>query len=208
MTSSSEIDALYRQYGCKFNPEFFNAWKMKVEPKLRKLYSKKRRSIDPADCDVLQTVKMAEVAKTVLLDKQMRMRFGKTWELVIGNWHGFQLVPTKHRSHCDVVNKDAKLYIQLKNKYNTTCSDAATQLKFRLASFKHENPDFTVVWGVINPRKKHKSTGLRESITYNGELIERWHGKCLFDKVFTHDSYNYFPHVLMFIKSLLSEYGV
>ena len=187
---------------------YYNAFKMKVEPKLRKLYSKKRRSIDPDDCDILQTVKMAEVAEMVLSDKQNRMKLGKTWEIVIGNWHGFKMLPTKHPSHCDVANEDANLYIQLKNKYNTTCSDAATQINFRLAEFKHEHPDATVVWGIINPRKKHKSTGLREFVTYKDQTIEKWHGKYLFDRVFTHDGYNYFNDVLQFIQSLMVEHGM
>jgi hypothetical protein len=179
----------------------------RVKPVIDKLLSKKKRSVDPADADILQTPKMAETAAAILLDKQIRMQFGKIWEILIGHWFGFEMIPTNHKSHCDVVNRDTKTYIQLKNRYNTTCSDAATQLKFRLASFKRDNPDFTVVWGIINPRKKLRKSGLCEEFTYDGETLEKWHGKFLFDKVFTYKGYNFFPHVLHFIKSLLSDHG-
>ena len=192
----------------RFDPEFFSGYKRKVEPSLRKLYSKPRRSIDPVDCDILQTDNMAKAEKTALWSQQIKMKRGMTWEILMGYFPGFEILPAKHPSHCDVANKNSKLYIQLKNKYNTVNSDSATQNKFRLASFKRDNPDFTVVWGVINPRKKYKSAGFREDISYNGEVIEKWHGKYLLDRVFTHNGYNYFPDVLKFAKSLISEYDM
>jgi hypothetical protein len=192
----------------RFDPEFFSGYKRKVEPSLRKLYSKPRRSIDPVDCDILQTDNMAKAEKTALWSQQIKMKRGMTWEILMGYFPGFEILPAKHPSHCDVANKNSKLYIQLKNKYNTVNSDSATQNKFRLASFKRDNPDFTVVWGIINPRKKYKSAGFREDISYNGEVIEKWHGKYLLDRVFTHNGYNYFPDVLKFAKSLISEYDM
>jgi len=192
----------------RFDPEFFSGYKRKVEPSLRKLYSKPRRSIDPVDCDILQTDNMAKAEKTALWSQQIKMKRGMTWEILMGYFPGFEILPAKHPSHCDVANKNSNVYIQLKNKYNTVNSDSATQNKFRLASFKRDNPDFTVVWGIINPRKKYKSAGFREDIFYNGEVIEKWHGKYLLDRVFTHNGYNYFPDVLKFAKSLISEYDM
>jgi hypothetical protein len=179
-----------------FDPEFFSGYKRKVEPSLRKLYSKPRRSIDPVDCDILQTDNMAKAEKTALWSQQIKMKRGMTWEILMGYFPGFEILPAKHPSHCDVANKNSKN------------SDSATQNKFRLASFKRDNPDFTVVWGIINPRKKYKSAGFREDISYNGEVIEKWHGKYLLDRVFTHNGYNYFPDVLKFAKSLISEYDM
>ena len=192
----------------RFDPDFFSGYKRKVEPYLRKLYSKPRRSIDPVDCDILQTDNMAKAEKTALWSQQIKMKRGMTWEILMGYFPGFEILPAKHPSHCDVANKNSNVYIQLKNKYNTVNSDSATQNKFRLASFKRDNPDFTVVWGIINPRKKYKSAGFREDISYNGEVIEKWHGKYLLDRVFTHNGYNYFPDVLKFAKSLISEYDM
>jgi hypothetical protein len=192
----------------RFDPEFFSGYKRKVEPSLRKLYSKPRRSIDPVDCDILQTDNMAKAEKTALWSQQIKMKRGMTWEILMGYFPGFEILPAKHPSHCDVANKNSNVYIQLKNKYNTVNSDSATQNKFRLASFKRDNPDFTVVWGIINPRKKYKSAGFREDISYNGEVIEKWHGKYLLDRVFTHNGYNYFTDVLKFAKSLISEYDM
>jgi len=192
----------------RFDPEFFSGYKRKVEPSLRKLYSKPRRSIDPVDCDILQTDNMAKAEETALWSQQIKMKRGMTWEILMGYFPGFEILPAKHPSHCDVANKKSNVYIQLKNKYNTVNSDSATQNKFRLASFKRDNPDFTVVWGIINPRKKYKNAGFREDISYNGEVIEKWHGKYLLDRVFTHNGYNYFPDVLKFAKSLISEYDM
>ena len=195
-----------------YDEDFFAAYSQKLEPRLRKLYSRKKRSVDARDADILATPQMTANAAIVLRDKQQSMQYGLTWEEAVGNFNNNVMLPTGDQSHCDVLvlaeDGSQRTYIQLKNKHNTMNCDQKAQLLYRMRKKKKDEPEATVVWGIINPTKSRKAKGLKQTFTFDDcdHKWEKWHGRYLYDRVFTRNGYNYFPRVLHLIKSLVKEY--
>ena len=113
--------------------------------------------------------------------KQLQMNAGNIWQIVIGNYDTFEDLHTSHSSGCDVKSNTRKIIIELKNRYNTdNYSSKKTNLD-KLAKYKHDNPEWTCIYGIINDKTKE---GKSEIIKHNDFEITYLSGQTLMNFIF------------------------
>ena len=73
--------------------------------------------------------------------QQTFQRIGKAWEIILSCCKGFEKI-----SKIDFVNKDKKIYIELKNRYNTDNSSSKKTNLNKLFTFTQNNPEYTCIY--------------------------------------------------------------
>ena len=143
------------------------------EKKITKLINKKltnKKSEKILDDILLDDyiIEHSNEMKISLALKQLQMKIGFIWQIVIGNYIDFEDLAVGHSSGLDVRNKKRKIIIELKNRYNTdNYASKKTNLK-KLAKYKKTHPSYECIYGIIN-EKNTKPNGYTKIIEYNGE---------------------------------------
>jgi hypothetical protein len=128
--------------------------------------------------------------------QQTFQRIGKAWEIILSCCEGFQKI-----SQIDFVNKERKIYIELKNRYNTDNSSSKKTNLHKLSKFKQKNQEYTCIYGVINA--KNKSYSKKHIDMYNNEILEL-HQNSFFDEIFgIHTS-----DILNFVNKFTEKYDI
>jgi hypothetical protein len=70
-----------------------------------------------------------------------------------------------------------------------------------LSKYKRNNPKTECIWGIVNPKPNERE--FTRIIVYDGVEIKKLQGKDLFSYVFKFNGYDYSPHVIEHVKSLL-----
>lgn len=80
-----------------------------------------------------------------------------------------------HFSSLDILHPDRKIILELKSRWNTDNANSRRACYDKLARFKACHPDYTVIYGFINPRNEpHETTRI-----HNGQTICEMSGKTL-----------------------------
>jgi hypothetical protein len=138
-----------------------------------------------------------EIKKSLYL-KQIQMKIGKIWQIVIGEYKGFINLKQGHSTGLDVINENKKLIFELKNRYNTDNNSARTSNLNKLAKYKKEHDDYKCIYGIIN-EKITKPNGCMHIINHDGVELYYYSGRCLLELIFekdTNDIINTIKHII------------
>jgi len=154
--------------------------------------------------DILDSEKTMMNKMIVLREKQRQMKIGEIWQMMIGNYDGFQNLKRGHISGLDVMSTERKIAIEIKNRTNTDNSSAKKTNFNKLAKFKRENPEFTCIYASINAETEKKTLeGLSRKISHNGYDIEYWVGVKFLKLIFQQD----YEEVIRFVKYTVDRYS-
>ena len=140
-----------------------------------------RPSSSEITMDIFSVEEERNMLRAALILKQLQMRHGEIWQMVIGTFPGFTDLHVGHESGLDILSKERKLAIELKNSFNTDNSSSRKSNFDKLAAYQRLNPDYTIIYGIVNERngKSIKKTithrYLNETVT-----IQYYSGKSLF----------------------------
>jgi len=133
--------------------------------------------------------------------KQLRMKIGTIWQIAIGNYIGYDDLGNCHKSGLDVIHKDRKIIMELKNRYNTDNSSSRKANFDKLVKYKNEHPEFECIYGIINDRNMK---GDYKIIKHNNVEIKYYSGMCLLDYLFGEDTKQVLDIIHKIIYSYLS----
>jgi len=172
---------------------------IEVEKEVTDIISK--TSTDTVTQDLLlnsDNVDHLNILKSSLKLKQLQMKIGEIWQVVIGEYDGFENLRVGHETKLDVRSVSRKLIFEIKNRYNTDNSSARTANLNKLSTFKSDNPKYTTIYGVINDTRPE---GRVKIIEHDGEDIYYYSGDELFKFIFGEDK----DRILSFIKNLIQK---
>jgi len=125
--------------------------------------------------------------------KQLQMKIGYIWQCVIGDFHGFENLKQGHYSGLDILCKERKFVMEIKNRFNTDNQSSRNYNYNKLLKFKNDNPDYECIYAVINDRT---SEGFDKLFPYKGSHIRYCSGNKLLDLVFGNDK----EKIISFVK--------
>lgn len=129
--------------------------------------------------------------------KQFQMKYGELWQNVLGNYDQFENLGNGHPTGLDVLSRERKLIIELKNSWNTDNSSSRTHNYKKLSNFKKQNPEFTVIYGVINDKTLK---GTKKNIYFEDTEILYLSGQTLFDFLLGENASVIVPQVIHLVK--------
>lgn len=62
--------------------------------------------------------------KNSLVIKQLQMKIGQIWQIIIGNYLDFTDLGTGDKTGLDITNRKRKIIMEIKNRYNTDNASA------------------------------------------------------------------------------------
>ena len=90
--------------------------------------------------------------KNSLTIKQIQMKIGNIWQIAIGYYTDFKFLGNGHHTGLDIKNKNRKIIMELKNRYNTDNHSAKKSNYDKLARYKKKHDNYECIYGVINCR--------------------------------------------------------
>lgn len=120
-----------------------------------------------------------------LIIKQMQMKIGNIWQIAIGNYGDFRDLGVGHHTGLDVKNKNRKIIMEIKNRYNTDNASAKKSNLGKLAKYKKEHTDFECIYAIINDKKPKGKCNI---IEHNGVKLIYYSGLCLLNYIFGDDT--------------------
>jgi hypothetical protein len=123
--------------------------------------------------DLLDSEQNMVTKEIVLHHKQYQMRIGEIWQAVLGSYDGFEDLKSGHESSLDIMSRNRKIIVEIKNRTNTDNSSSRKTKLDKLAKFKKKNPDYTCIYAMINESTREKTrAGSIKKITHDGAEIE------------------------------------
>tara|TARA_B100001093_G_C26769111_1_gene989252 strand:+ start:133 stop:867 length:735 start_codon:yes stop_codon:yes gene_type:complete len=122
--------------------------------------------------DILDTPKSKKNKLLALKEKQRQMKIGEIWQEVIGNYKDFIDLGIGHKTGLDILSNIRKLAIELKNRTTTDNDSSKKSNLYKLAKFKKEHPDFTVIYANINEDTEEKTKNMELKLPTNAVLKE------------------------------------
>ena len=184
-------------------PEEIKEYFKKIKPEIKKILSRKNKDIDPNDKDILDdeseiimTMKMEELKR-----KQITMKYGEIWQVVIGNFPGWEDLAIGHETEWDLRRLDNTAIVELKNKYNTCNSGGKKDLERKLTNYKKCNPNTECIWGIINEKKGNRCH--KKVYNVNDESIIKWQGKDFLKYCLTYEGIDYTEIIIKELKEIL-----
>jgi len=113
--------------------------------------------------------------------KQLQMKYGEIWQMVIGEYEGFTNLGVGHESGLDVLSIKNKMIFEIKNHHNTDNASSRKSNLDKLIKYKRNNPGFRGVYGIVNDRIPN---GICKKLFHDDEEIEYYSGDKLFTLVF------------------------
>jgi hypothetical protein len=153
--------------------------------------------------DILETEKSTRNKLIILKEKQRQMKIGEIWEVVLGNYKGYDNLKIGHDTGLDILSHSKKIAIELKNRTNTDNYSSRKSNLDKLAKFKLANPDYVCIYANINAATKKKT--LKGSITkilHNGVEIEHHIGYKFLKFILEDDT----DMILEFVKNAIDKY--
>lgn len=129
--------------------------------------------------------------------KQLQMKIGYIWQCVIGDYPGFENLKQGHSTGLDVLCKERKFVMEIKNRFNTDNQSARNSNYNKLIKFKNDNPEYECIYAVINDRT---SEGFDKLLPYKGSHIRYCSGNKLLDLVFGNEK----ERIISFVKSQIN----
>lgn len=181
-----------------------NDWKIKYEKRLKRHI--KQLFIADVNTDMLSDIlldKFIEKNKDTLEKskklKQIQMKIGMIWQYAIGHYKDFKDLGVGHYTGLDVMSKNRKIIIELKNRYNTDNASARKSNYNKLAEFKLGNPEYVCIYGIINDKTKD---GRCEHMTHNDQDIMLYSGDELLNYIFGNDK----EYIIKLLHNIIDTY--
>lgn len=162
----------------------------------------KRKLDDELLSDILLDLVIKEHEKKfrdTKIIKQIQMKIGELWQIAIGNWNQMEDLGTGHKTGLDILSKDRKIIIELKNRYNTDNSSSRKANNNKLAKFKKDNPDYKCIYGIINDKT---AEGKHYKYIHDTQELEYMSGDIFLTFIFG----EYKEKILILLKELISNY--
>lgn len=138
-----------------------------------------------------------------LRQKQLQMKIGHIWQVVLGNYKNYINLKQNHISGLDIINYDKKIIIELKNRTNTDNSSSRKQNFNKLSKFKKENPEYRCIYGNINDSTEAKTIiGIEKKIINDNVEIEFITGYKFLKTVLENDT----DKIIKFVKNTINSY--
>lgn len=180
----------------------FDSYKRKITPLVENIIKKPRtKYVYEATMFSYNSPEYVRNSEIAYYIRQNQMLEGKIAQVLIGNWFDWIDLKSGHFTGLDCYKKDNSAIIELKNKYNTCNSSSQKVLLDNLSKYKRNNPKTECIWGIVNPKPNERE--FTRIIVYDGVEIKKLQGKDLFSYVFKFNGYDYSPHVIEHVKSLL-----
>lgn len=161
----------------------FSKYKENMDSEIKNILQRPQNDFLPFD--ILDTEKSKEDDQIALRVKQRKMKYAEIWQGTIGNYDGFVNLKIGHETGLDILSKERKLAIELKNRTNTDNYSSKKTNRDKLAKFKKENPEYRCIYGCINTKtEKEFLKGSIKKNTHNGVEIEEVVGYQLLELIF------------------------
>jgi hypothetical protein len=162
-----------------------------------------RREKEVFTYDILDTEKSTKNKLMILKEKQRQMKVGEIWEVVLGNYKGYDNLKIGHETGLDILSHSKKVAIELKNRTNTDNYSSKKSNLDKLAKFKLANPDYVCIYANINAATEKKTLqGSITKILHNGVEIEHHIGYKFLKFVLGDDT----DMILDFVKNTIDKY--
>jgi len=150
--------------------------------------------------DILDTPKCIQYKMIALKEKQRQMKVGQIWQIMLGNYKGFEDLRIGHESGLDIVSHERKIIIELKNRTNTDNSSSKKANFDKLALYKSTHQDYTVIYGNINDNTEKKTNKCKiYTKIHNNQEIKIYIGKELLQLILGDDT----EDIIQFIKDII-----
>jgi hypothetical protein len=180
--------------------EYISIFTIQIEERIKKLLESKKNKKIPEDILLNQYfAKHENEMNNSLIIKQIQMKIGNIWQIVIGNYCNFKDLGIGHHSGLDVKNKKRKIIMEIKNRYNTDNSSSKKTNLDKLVEYKKKHPDFECIYAVINDIKKD---GQRKIIIHNNIEIIYCSGMILLNYIFENDT----KIILNILQNIINSY--
>jgi hypothetical protein len=93
------------------------------------------------------------------------MKTGIIWQKAIGNYPQFEDLKNGDSCGLDVISRERKIIMEIKNRYNTDNTSSRKTKYMKLANFKKSHTDYECIYAVINDTTKE---GIRQVYQYDG----------------------------------------
>lgn len=110
--------------------------------------------------------------------KVSQMNTGAFMQEMLGSFPGWESLGVGHETGLDLYNKSRKIYVELKNRYNTDNASAKAKNFEKLAVQKRNG--FRAVYGIVNDKT---TEGIKKDITFNDVTIEYISSDMLFAEI-------------------------
>lgn len=156
--------------------------------------------------DILDTPTTSRYKEIVLKEKQRQMKIGEIMQFAFGNYDLFEDLNIGHPTGLDVISKERKIIIELKNRTNTDNHSSKKTNLSKLAKFKKEHPEYECIYGCINSNTEERTVnGEIKTIYYNGVEIKQYVGVALLRHVFGDQYMDIITHIKNRIDEELSR---
>lgn len=192
--------------------EEFEKFKVRVEPLIRQLYDKPRNPYIRKD--TLFGDKSDEgqrLNEAAFKQRQISMKEGILAQIILGaapGWEDMKKGKGSGGMDCRRTGESPAV-MEVKNQYNTVKgADEKKSLYPTMAKWKKEQPEYRVIWGIVNPKDGFMAKHLSQTFEFDGVKLEKIQGHDLFKLAFTINNFDYTVEVISFVKSILIDYGI
>ena len=162
-----------------------------------------RPSKDVITYDILDNDKSRGYKLAAIKLKQIQMKYGEIWQVVLGNYNGCIDLKTGHASGLDILSISKNFAIELKNRTNTDNSSSRETNLVKLVRFKKLNPTFICIYASINEDTREKTTkGSIKKIIHNNIEIEHLIGYKFLNFILGDDT----EIIIDFVKNTIDKY--
>jgi hypothetical protein len=140
----------------------------------------------PPAYDPLMTPGENEARAAYARSKTIQQRHGYVWQRSIGAYRGFEDLGEGHPSGLDIMNRERRIIMELKNATNTDNSSSRKTKLSLLADYKRDNPGWTAVYGCVFDHKNGGSW--HKLVCHEGQSILALTGHALFSFLFGEDA--------------------
>ena len=158
---------------------------------------------DDLTYDILDTEKSMQLKRDALKYRQLQMKRGEIWQVVLGNYEHFKNLGIGHPSGLDTLSDERRAIMELKNRTNTDNASSRSANLDKLAKYKKTHMDYTVIYGNINDATEEATLkGSIKTITHDGVEIKHYIGMELFRFILGEKT----EDIIAFVKKTLDNY--
>lgn len=169
----------------------------KIEIEMKKIWSQPFVNRFPSYSRLIDIDIDIKNRNAALKQRQIDMRQGLMWQAILGCQDKFTNLEKGDPTGLDIRSDYYKLFMEIKNCYNTDNSSSREKKFDKLCATKLLHSNYRVIYGVINDK-----TDTHKIIRYKNVEIEYMSGKYLFQLVFG----NNYDHVLSYVCDLYKHY--
>jgi len=181
--------------------KYLNSYMEMIDIKIRNVLLRPEKNILTYDIlDINKTIKNKLIT---LKEKQFRMKIGEIWQIILGNYYGWENLKIGNEYGLDIISHTKKIAIELKNRTNTDNSSSRQTNFNKLVKFKKDNPSYICIYACINADNEEKTYNTKfEKIIHNGFEIEKHTGYEFIKFILGNDT----DKIIKFTKSVIEKY--